>query len=84
MQNACMTVITIRDVPDELNARLKAQAKARGQSVQAFLHHHLERIAEESRVEERLRLLLSELPRVEISEEDFHAAIEDFRSERDA
>ena len=32
-----MTVITIRNVPDELNERLKLRARERGQSLQQFL-----------------------------------------------
>lgn len=37
MQNACMVSITIRDVPEPVRAALAAEAKRRGQSLQAFL-----------------------------------------------
>lgn len=42
MQNACMTVITIRNVPEELNEALKARAKEQGQSLQQFVLRQLE------------------------------------------
>jgi hypothetical protein len=37
MQNACMVALQIRDVPEEIRDVLAAQAKARGQSLQAYL-----------------------------------------------
>jgi hypothetical protein len=37
MHNACMVAIQIRDVPDDVRDALVTQAKARGQSLQAYL-----------------------------------------------
>ena len=37
MQNACMVALQIRDVPDEVRDLLSADARARGQSLQAYL-----------------------------------------------
>jgi antitoxin FitA len=37
MHNACMVALQIRDVPDEVRDALAEQARARGQSLQAFL-----------------------------------------------
>jgi antitoxin FitA len=37
MQNACVVAIQIRDVPEDVRDALVTQAKARGQSLQAFL-----------------------------------------------
>jgi plasmid stability protein len=41
MQNACMTTITIRDVPEETHAELVARAKAAGKSLQEYLRAKL-------------------------------------------
>jgi hypothetical protein len=37
MHNECMVALQIRDVPEEVRDALAAQAKARGQSLQAYL-----------------------------------------------
>lgn len=37
MHNECMVALQIRDVPDEVRDALAAQARARGQSLQAYL-----------------------------------------------
>jgi len=37
MHNACMVALQIRDVPEEIRDALVEQAKARGQSLQAYL-----------------------------------------------
>jgi plasmid stability protein len=37
MHNACMVALQIRDVPEEVRDALAVQAKARGQSLQAYL-----------------------------------------------
>ena len=79
-----MTVLTIRDVPDELNDRLKARAREEGQSVQQFLLRRLWRIAEESPLERRMQEFLDELPNVSIPRAQILAAIEESRRERDA
>ena len=45
MHNECMVALQIRDVPEEVRDALTAQAKARGQSLQAFLLELVERQA---------------------------------------
>jgi hypothetical protein len=37
MHNACMVAIQIRDVPEDVRDALVSQARARGQSLQAYL-----------------------------------------------
>jgi plasmid stability protein len=37
MHNACMVALQIRDVPEEVRDTLAAQARAHGQSLQAYL-----------------------------------------------
>lgn len=41
MQNACMTSITIRNVPDETRNELTARAARSGRSLQAYLRGEL-------------------------------------------
>jgi hypothetical protein len=50
-----MAVLTIRDVPDHLKAVLAQEARARGQSLQAFLLSVLTRQAAFARNQELLR-----------------------------
>ena len=44
-QNACMTTVVIRDVPEDVHRRLQEQAKAAGKSLQQFLAGELVRLA---------------------------------------
>jgi plasmid stability protein len=37
MQNACMTTITVRDVPEDVHAELVRRAAAHGQSLQEYV-----------------------------------------------
>lgn len=62
MHNACMTVLTIRDVSPEENEQLKKQAEQRGQSLQQFLRAEIRTIAQRSAVEDKLRAVLADLP----------------------
>ena len=84
MHYACMTVITIRNVPEELNERLKARASERGQSLQQFLLGELRDVAERSPLEVRLREVLEPLSPLTVSTADIVAALETARLERDA
>ena len=84
MHYACMTVITIRNVPDELNERLKARASERGQSLQQFLLAELRDVAERSPLEVRLREVLEPLSPLTVSTGDIVAALETSRLQRDA
>ena len=46
MQTACMTTITIRNVPEETHAELVARAAAAGQSLQEYLRTTLIKTAD--------------------------------------
>lgn len=62
MQTDCMvTVITVRDVPDEVRDVLATQARERGQSLQAYLLTVLRRQAAFSRNRQMLEEIESEL-----------------------
>lgn len=84
MHYACMTVITIRNVPDELNERLKARATERGQSLQQFLLAELKDVAERSPLEVRLREMLEPLSPLNVSTSDIVSALETSRADRQA
>lgn len=45
MHNACMTSITIRDVPDEVRDELAARARLSGRSLQEYLRSELTELA---------------------------------------
>lgn len=45
MQNACMTSITIRDVPDDVRDELAARARLSGRSLQEYLRSELTQLA---------------------------------------
>lgn len=81
MHYACMTVITIRNVPDELNERLKARASERGQSLQQFLLAGLKDVAERSPLEVRLREVLERHARPSVPAADVAAALEEARQD---
>lgn len=55
------TVITVRDVPDEVRDQLAAQARERGQSLQAYLLTLLHRQAAFSRNRDLLAEIADEL-----------------------
>jgi plasmid stability protein len=78
-----MTVITIRNVPEDVNAKLKQRAAERGQSLQQFLLRELAEAADRSPLEERWAQVLDGLPHVQVTKEDIIEAIETGRRERD-
>ena len=84
MHYACMTVITVRNVPEELNARLKERASERGQSLQQFLLAELRDVAERSPLEVRLREALGPLSPLSVSSADIVDALEAARQERES
>lgn len=45
LQNACMTSITVRNIPEETRAELAARAARSGRSMQEFLRSHLVELA---------------------------------------
>ena len=54
MQSTCMVALQIRDAPDDVRQTLAERARARGQSLQAFL---LSLVEEEARRSRNLALL---------------------------
>lgn len=76
-----MTVITIRNVPDELNESIKTLAAGAGQSVQQYLLSVLHTQVERSAIEDRLTVLLDSIPRGEVSTADIVEAVRAHRDE---
>lgn len=74
-----MTVITIRDVSDEDNQRLKEQAERRGQSLQRFLRDELHVIAHRTPLEQALARALEGLQPSGISTEEIVASLRESR-----
>ena len=83
MYNACMTVITIRNVPEDVNARLKEQARARGQSLQQFLLRELEEAANRTPLEQRLREVLGRQADLNLTRDQILEDLQESRRERD-
>ena len=83
MHNACMTVITIRNVPEDVNARLKEQARARGQSLQQFLLRELEEAANRTPLEQRLREVLGRQADLNLTRDQILEDLQESRRERD-
>ena len=85
MQNACMTVITIRNVPEELSEALKARAAEQGQSLQQFLLRQLFLASSSPALnKQRWADFLAKVPRVnnpDITREDVIRAIHEGRRE---
>ena len=76
-----MAVITIRDVSDEDNQRLKEQAELKGQSLQRFLRDELHAIAQRTPLEQALVAALEGLEPSGISTDMIVAAIRKSRDE---
>lgn len=76
-----MTVITIRNVPDELNESIKSLAAEAGQSVQQYLLGLLHTQVERSIIEDRLSALLDSIPRSDISTAEIVEAVRAHRDE---
>lgn len=79
MHNACMTVITIRDVSEEDSRRLKEQAELRGQSLQRFLREELHAIANRTPLEQALARALDGLEPAGIRPDMIIAALRESR-----
>ena len=54
LHNVSMPNVLVRDVPENVHARLQARADERGQSLQQYLAGELRRLAERSSMEEVL------------------------------
>ena len=52
LHNESMKNVLIRDMPEDVHARLQARARERGQSLQQYLSNELRRIAEAPTLEE--------------------------------
>ena len=78
-----MTVITIRNVPEDVNARLKEQARARGQSLQQFLLRELEEAANRTPLEQRLREVLGRQADLNLTRDQILEDLQESRRERD-
>jgi plasmid stability protein len=78
-----MTVITIRNVPEDVNTKLKQRAAERGQSLQQFLLRELSEAADRSPLEQRLREVIEQSPKLNVTSEQIVEAIESGRRERD-
>ena len=59
MHNACMVNVTIRDLPEDVHACLRARAEAAGKSLQQYLVAELDRLAKTPTMEEMLRRIES-------------------------
>ena len=81
MHNACMTVITIRNVPNELNESIKTLAAGAGQSVQQYLLGVLHTQVERSAIEDRLTALLDSIPPANVTTAEIVAAVRAHRDE---
>ena len=81
MHNACMTVITIRNVPDELNESIKTLAAGAGQSVQQYLLGVMHTQVERSAIEDRLTALLDSSPPANVTTAEIVAAVRAHRDE---
>jgi plasmid stability protein len=82
LRYACVmstTAIHIRDIPVEVRERLAAQAAAEGQSMQAFLRRRLIEWADHITMKEWIERTEGVAYRVDLSEIDFGAIIEDDR-----
>jgi plasmid stability protein len=79
-----MTVITIRNVPEELNEQLKARARERGQSLRQFLLRELVDVAQRSPLEDRLCEVLSPLSDLPLSSDEVRVALDEARLARDS
>lgn len=76
-----MTVITIRNVPDELNESIKSLASGAGQSVQQYLLGVLQTQVEKSAIEDRLSALLDSIPRSDVTTAEIVEAVRAHRDE---
>ena len=54
LHNVSMRNVLVRDVPDEVHARLQARAAERGQSLQQYLAGEMRRLAERPTMDEVL------------------------------
>lgn len=78
MHNACMVTVTIRDLPDDVHACLRARAAASGKSLQQYLLAELDRLAKTPTMEEMLARIRASGP----GRAGAAVAVEDIEAER--
>ncbi|WP_202805644.1 FitA-like ribbon-helix-helix domain-containing protein [Actinopolymorpha alba] len=84
MYSACMVALQIRDVPDEVRDALVAAARARGQSLQAYLLALLEREAGYARNLAILREAEGRTDGSRLTAAEARQLIDEARAERDS
>jgi plasmid stability protein len=80
--NACMTTLSVRDVPEETLALLRARAAANRQSLQAYIREMLDREAYALSIEQAAREADRLAGSVDITTDDVLTAIEEMRQAR--
>lgn len=78
MHNACMVNVTIRDLPDDVHACLRARAEAAGKSLQQYLVAELDRLANTPTMEEMLQRIRASGP----GQVGATVAVQDIEAER--
>lgn len=85
MHNACMSkLIQIRDVPDDVHARLKARAAAQGESLNAYMRRMVVHEAERPTLDEVFAEIKARGPLGKPDQRDAADYIREAREERDA
>jgi plasmid stability protein len=80
--NACMTTLSVRDVPEETLAILRVRAAANRQSLQAYIREMLDREAYALSIEQAAREADRLAGSVDITTDDVLTAIEEMRQAR--
>ncbi len=80
--NACMTTLSVRDVPEETLALLRVRAAANRQSLQAYIREMLDREAYALSIEQAAREADRLAGSVDITTDDVLTAIEEMRQAR--
>jgi plasmid stability protein len=79
-----MSAIQVKNVPDELHARLRVRARAEGRSIGDYVLYVLERDLALPTTREWLERLKEDEPVTGVSSEDILTALYEGRAERDA
>jgi len=81
LHNASMANVLVRDVPDDVHARLRARAAQAGYSLQQFLQIELKRLATQPSIGEWLDQVAGDAP-LDISAEELAAHVQAGRDDR--
>jgi plasmid stability protein len=79
LHNVSMPNVLVRDVPEEIHARLQARAAERGQSLQQYLIGEMRRLAQRPSMEE----VLARITARRGGAVGFQQAVADLAAERD-